>query len=104
MKMFITMYESFTNPYILLEKLQQRYQNTICHINIKIFIFYFYFRHNVPKTVDPSRVPALQLRVCVVLKYWIDNHGDEYANYYFYFFIIIIIIIIIIVLNKCFQV
>eukprot|EP00026_Physarum_polycephalum_P002344 Phypoly_transcript_02350.p1 GENE.Phypoly_transcript_02350~~Phypoly_transcript_02350.p1 ORF type:complete len:840 (+),score=167.09 Phypoly_transcript_02350:149-2668(+) len=57
MKMFITMYESFTNPYILLEKLTQR--------------------HNVPPTVDSSRVLALQLRVCVLLKYWVDNHGDE---------------------------
>lgn len=60
MKMFITMFESFTNPYILLEKLTQR--------------------HNVPSTVDTSRVPALQLRVSVVLKYWIDNHGDEFDD------------------------
>lgn len=32
----------------------------------------------MPKSVDPGRVTALQLRVCVILKYWIDNHGDEY--------------------------
>lgn len=30
--------------------------------------------------MDASRVPALQLRVAVLIKYWIDNHGDEFDD------------------------
>ena len=63
METFITTYQSFAPPSVLLQKLMERY--------------------NVPasvKSVDDKRRTAIQLRVSVALKYWCEkyfHHFDE---------------------------
>ncbi len=58
LKTFVTTYQSFTTPAKLFEKLLQRY--------------------NVRRDrVDAGRVKAIQLRVCVVLKYWVENQVSQ---------------------------
>ena len=57
LKTFITTYQSFTEPWTLFEKLKQRY--------------------NVPENSENN--PALiQLRVSIVLKYWVENQLDDF--------------------------
>ena len=52
MKTFICTYQSFTTPTQLLSKLKQRF---------------FY-----PSSIAPQRGSAIQMRVCVVLKHWVQ--------------------------------
>lgn len=59
LKTFITTYQSFTTPAKLFDKLLQRY-------NVRT------------DRVDASRVKAIQLRVCVVLKYWVENQFFDF--------------------------
>jgi len=59
---FIATYRSFTNPWTLLEKLKQRF--------------------NVPNTTNRSKenIVAIQLRVAIVLKYWVENQVDDFDD------------------------
>lgn len=59
LKTFITTYQSFTTPAKLFDKLLQRY-------NVRT------------DRVDASRLKAIQLRVCVVLKYWVENQFFDF--------------------------
>lgn len=58
LKTFITTYQSFTEPWTLLEKLKQRYQ--------------------VPDTIEKGKCLAIQLRVSIVLKHWVENQLDDF--------------------------
>ena len=60
LKTFITTYRSFTTPWKLLSKLMERY--------------------NVPSQVnyDPRRTYQIQLRVAVVLKYWVESQFYDF--------------------------
>lgn len=82
LKTFITTYQSFTTPAKLFDKLLQRYLShfvsslflahlrTLAHVNS---------RYNVrTDRVDASRTKAIQLRVCVVLKYWVENQFFDF--------------------------
>lgn len=55
---FIATYQSFTTPGRLLEKLLQRY--------------------DAKGRIEDKRVTPIQLRVCVVLKYWIANQCADF--------------------------
>eukprot|EP00026_Physarum_polycephalum_P001130 Phypoly_transcript_01131.p1 GENE.Phypoly_transcript_01131~~Phypoly_transcript_01131.p1 ORF type:complete len:1170 (+),score=184.24 Phypoly_transcript_01131:39-3548(+) len=57
---FIATYQSFTTPWKVLEKLMQRY--------------------TAKGKIDEKRVPPIQLRVCVVLKYWIENQCADFDS------------------------
>jgi hypothetical protein len=71
MQTFITTYQSFTTPYKLLEKLKQRY---FYHI-----VFFLISRYNAPEKIDkdPKVIRQIQLRVSIVLKYWVENQFKE---------------------------
>ena len=71
MKTFICTYQSFTSPCQLLSKLKQRF---------------FY-----PASISPQRGSAIQMRVCVVLKYWVQvRFSFSYYSYYYFYLLIII--------------
>jgi hypothetical protein len=60
MKTFITTYQSFMTPVQLLDKLMQRF--------------------NVPSDKIPKeKVSQIQLRVGIVLKYWLENQGQDFT-------------------------
>mmetsp|Transcript_17426 Transcript_17426/g.44379 ORF Transcript_17426/g.44379 Transcript_17426/m.44379 type:complete len:1036 (-) Transcript_17426:126-3233(-) len=61
MKTFIVTHRSFTTPWRLFEKLLQRYA--------------------VPaNTVGEARAKAIQMRVCVTLKYWLENQFNDFDD------------------------
>eukprot|EP01117_Protostelium_nocturnum_P007328 TRINITY_DN2622_c0_g1_i1.p1 TRINITY_DN2622_c0_g1~~TRINITY_DN2622_c0_g1_i1.p1 ORF type:complete len:1183 (-),score=324.64 TRINITY_DN2622_c0_g1_i1:2249-5797(-) len=62
LKTFIITYQSFTTPYTLLEKLEQRYRGP-------------------PKDcppIDNQMLLKIKMRVCVVLKIWIELQFDDF--------------------------
>ncbi|KAH3743344.1 Ras guanine nucleotide exchange factor [Pelomyxa schiedti] len=59
LKSCITTYQSFCTPYELLDKLRQRYQ--------------------IPEgALQPAKATAIQLKVGVVIKYWIENQFQDF--------------------------
>ena len=54
-------YHSFTNPWILLHKLQQRYLN-------------------IPDSIPTAEKNQIELRICIVLKYWIETRVFDFDN------------------------
>eukprot|EP01114_Cavostelium_apophysatum_P011471 TRINITY_DN2574_c0_g1_i1.p1 TRINITY_DN2574_c0_g1~~TRINITY_DN2574_c0_g1_i1.p1 ORF type:complete len:785 (-),score=212.30 TRINITY_DN2574_c0_g1_i1:43-2397(-) len=57
MKSFILTLQSFTTPWVVLDKLQQRYES---------------------RMTDENGQLRVKLRVCVVLKYWIENQFHDF--------------------------
>ena len=60
MKSFITTYPTFTTTELLLKKCLERY--------------------NVPKTYIAEEKMQIQLRVCIVFKYWIENKIKDFDD------------------------
>lgn len=61
MKTVIYTYRSFTTPEVLFNKLFRRFQ--------------------VPPEISEKDANAIQLRVCVVLKYWLQNQFHDFDDY-----------------------
>jgi hypothetical protein len=61
LKTFITTYQSFTTPAKLLEKLIQRYQAP-------------------PDRIPKKTIVQIQLRVAVVVKYWVENQFKDFND------------------------
>jgi hypothetical protein len=59
-KTFITTYQSFTTPYVCLQKLIQRY--------------------NTPPKFPKDRATKVKLKITVVLKYWIENQFEDFDS------------------------
>lgn len=70
---FITTYQSFTTPWILLEKLHQRFVINIIIFKRTLKFQTLFFRYHIPKDkkLDPQICLRIKLRVCVVLQHWI---------------------------------
>lgn len=60
LKTFIITYQSFTTPWLLFEKLKQRYQ--------------------VPGVVPEKVRNLIQLRVTIVLKHWAETQIDDFDD------------------------
>lgn len=58
MQTFITTYQSFSKPWTVFEKLKQRYA--------------------VPDTIDKKKANAIQLRVIIALKYWVETQLNDF--------------------------
>jgi len=63
LKSFIITYQSFTSPWTLLEKLEQRYNGP---------------PSDKLARMDTQELLKIKLRVCVVLKYWIENQFHDF--------------------------
>lgn len=55
---FISTYRSFTTPWELFQKLKERFF--------------------IPETIEKEKIRAIQLRVAVVLKYWLQNQISDF--------------------------
>jgi hypothetical protein len=60
MKIFLLTYQSFATPYILFEKLKQRY--------------------NSPENIGEGRIINIRLLICIVLKHWIETQIDDFDD------------------------
>ena len=74
MKSFICTYQSFTTPTQLFTKLKQRF--------------------TYPPSIQVQRGASIQMRVCVVLKYWV-----QVLFFFFFFFFLFYFILIFRLLN-----
>lgn len=77
LKTFISTFESFTTKQKLIKKLIERYGHS-CRIARKHSIAYCRFR--VPDTVPPQKKTLIQMRVCTVLKHWIEPNIDDLGD------------------------
>jgi len=70
MRCFLMTYRSFTTPTVLMQKLKERYQVPIAH--------------DMPSrerdAFKDGVVKPIQLRVCSVLKHWIDEHQVDFTE------------------------
>lgn len=74
-KSFIMTYQSFTSAWVVLDKLMQRWGKL--HIDT--------VRYEGPPTkIDDTELLKIKLRVCVVLKYWIENQFHDFDDVFFF--------------------